>query len=428
MSIWSRVIFFTVIFFIVFGLQFLVYRIFTKFLKSLNPIPVLLIKLTRYSFIFFNLPYLYIFFNSLTSNKAPEIIINYVYIPFYIFQSAVIFIGLFILILKILKIPFSVLILSIKKITGGKYYNKITSNKSYVKFDSSRRTFIKTSTALVSGYAFTGATLGVLDKDNYEINHVDIRIKNIPDNLKGTTITLISDIHSGPYMRENLMKEYAEIINDLDSDIILLPGDMTNSEKSEVIPFASAFKDLKAKHGIYATLGNHDFFSDPDYISSVVHNETPIKILRNDIEILNLKGENVCILGTDDTRQSGSNYDEILMRNLDKTLEKAKNRFLEMKLDSARVPKISLFHKPYFFEEISRMNLDLILSGHTHGGQVVLAKFGNLNLSLASAVSKYLSGLYTNDYSNMYVSKGIGCVALPIRFNCKPEITKITLI
>ncbi|MEZ4690036.1 MAG: hypothetical protein R3A12_07590 [Ignavibacteria bacterium] len=71
---------------------------------------------------------------------------------------------------------------------------------------------------------------------------------------------------------------------------------------------------------------------------------------------------------------------------------------------------------------------DLIFSGHTHGGQVVLASFGDLNISFAGAVSKYISGLYRSGNSQMYISRGIGSVALPIRFNCPPEITKITLI
>ena len=77
---------------------------------------------------------------------------------------------------------------------------------------------------------------------------------------------------------------------------------------------------------------------------------------------------------------------------------------------------------------MNKRNPDLILSGHTHGGQVVLAKFGNINLSFAGAVSKYISGLYEVGNSSMYVSRGIGSVGLPIRCNCKPEITKITLI
>jgi len=87
-----------------------------------------------------------------------------------------------------------------------------------------------------------------------------------------------------------------------------------------------------------------------------------------------------------------------------------------------------LCHKPYAFDEIAKRDFDLILAGHTHGGQVVPFKYGNINISFAALVSKYIEGLYKIGKSNMYVSRGIGSVGLPIRVNCPPEITKITLL
>ncbi len=108
--------------------------------------------------------------------------------------------------------------------------------------------------------------------------------------------------------------------------------------------------------------------------------------------------------------------------------EDTKNKLADRNLNYDDITKIAMFHKPYFFKNLADENLDLILSGHTHGGQVVLAKFGNVNISFAGAISKYISGLYESGKSKMYISRGIGSVALPIRFNCPPEITKITLI
>lgn len=427
MSFWSRLLFFTIVFAVVFGLQYLVYRTFRNYLNQNHPNKKNWKSVLKYCFLVFNLPYLYVLFNLITSNKASDFMINSVYKPFYIFQSAVIFIGLYLFILKIIKLPFSAILFSIKKIIGKPSFEKLSEKKPVKTFNSSRRAFIKTSTALVSGYAFVGATFGILDKDDYEINNIAIKIKNLPEELKGTTITLVSDIHSGPYMNENLMREYADAINNLNSDLILIPGDLTNSNVSEVMPFAKAFKDLKARNGVYASLGNHDFFSDPDYISNIIKNETPVKILRNEYEVLNINGKELCIIGIDDTRQSGAKQDQILMGYLDNTIDNVKTNLNDLNLRFEDVPKVTLFHKPYFFEDISGKNLDLILSGHTHGGQVVLAKLGNLNISFAGAVSKYVSGLYESGNSKMYISKGIGSVALPIRLNCKPELTRITL-
>jgi predicted MPP superfamily phosphohydrolase len=86
-----------------------------------------------------------------------------------------------------------------------------------------------------------------------------------------------------------------------------------------------------------------------------------------------------------------------------------------------------LCHKPYIFNNIADKNLDLIVSGHTHGGQIVFVKLGDFNLSIAASISKYVSGYYREGNSQMYVSRGIGTVALPIRLNCPPEITMLTL-
>jgi len=339
------------------------------------------------------------------------------------------FIGLYLLIGKLIKAPFVIPYYILNKFEYFKTkFTKVSDSVPVKKINSSRRTFIKTSAALVSGYAFIGATTGVLSKNDYIIENVDLSIAGLPEELKGTTISFISDIHSGPYMNENLMREYSEILNDLNSDLILISGDLTNSQKEEAFPLVNAFKDLKAKYGVYSSLGNHDYFSDAEFISRVINNESPIKILRNQSELINIKGKDLCIMGIEDTRQSGSNPDNILIKYLDDTLDNTKKTFTERNLEFAEIPKIALFHKPYFFEEIENRGIDLYLSGHTHGGQVVLAKFGDMNLSFAGAVSKYISGLYKLPTSQMYVSRGIGCVALPLRLNCPPEITRITLV
>jgi len=429
MSIWSRVLFIAIFLIIVFGLNFLVFWTFSHFVKSKFPNSKILRALSVYPFIIFNLPYIYIAIFRFRAGQMPEWLHEIIFIPFYIFQGAVLFIGIYLLIGKIIKAPFSISYWILSKFKNIKVsLNKFFSKKSVRKIDTSRRAFLTTSAAFVSGYAFIGSTMGVIDSKDYEIINVDIKIDNLPIELKGTTISLISDIHSGPYMKENDMKVYVDAINELKSDLIMIPGDLTNSDRNEVFPFVKAFKNLKAEKGIFASLGNHDYFSDPDFISQAILNETPIKLLRNETEFININGRNLCILGVEDTRQGGSSVDNVLMGYLDKTINHAQRNVLEKSIDYKTVPKIALFHKPYFLEDIKSYNIDLVLSGHTHGGQVVLAKFGNFNLSFAGAVSKYISGLYEAGKTKMYVSKGIGSVALPIRFNCKPEITKITLV
>jgi uncharacterized protein len=429
MSIWSRILFFTIVLTIIFGLQYLVFRTLNNFLKKEYPEFKYRKAVTLYPFIIFNIPIIYILLKNTLNFVLPAWIIDIYAPPFYIYQTSFFIIGLFLLIGKIIKAPFAIVFWFLKKLDSTREKVQRFLNKKEVrKFDKSRRTFIRASTAAITGYAFIGSTIGYLKRDNYEITHKEITIENLPPELKGTRITLISDIHSGPYMDEKMMREYADVINDIGSDLILIPGDLTNSQTEEAYSLSNAFRDVKADKGIYASLGNHDYFSNANYIADVINNESPVKILRNDSEAIEINGKKLLLLGVEDTRDSGASYNKIVIDYLDETIDKAKLKCEEQGIIYEETPKILLYHKPYIFPDIADRNLDLMVSGHTHGGQIVLAKFGSLNLSLAATVSEFISGFYREGKFQMYLSRGIGMVGLPIRLNCPPEITVIKLV
>lgn len=428
MSIWRRIIFFTVVFSVFFGLQFLVYRTFRRFISEKAGKDSKWKYTAIIPFILFNLPYIYIIANGFSSANLDPLVYNLVFKPFYVFQGAVIFIGLYLLIGKIIKAPFLIPLSLLNKIDSFREkFAEFRTKKPVKSFDKSRRAFVRTSATFVSGYAFIGATAGVMDSDDYELTEIPIILENLPKELDGTTITLLSDIHSGPYMKEPLMRRYVETINSLGSDLVMIPGDLTNSTKPEADVFARVFRNIEARHGVYASLGNHDYFSDPGYVTDVISGETPAKILRTTGDIREIKGKKIIIMGSDDTMRGASGYDPALMKMFESTVANAKEKASAAGIDFEATPKILLFHKPYFFDSMAGKGFDLMLSGHTHGGQVVLAKAGNINISFAGAVSKYISGYYESGDSKMYVSRGIGNVALPIRFNCSPELTRITL-
>ena len=344
--------------------------------------------------------------------------------PFYIWMAATFFISLWLLIGKIIKLPFKLPYRLIKLFKPfRKKLGEIQSKKTVKAIDNSRRKFVRFATMGISAYAFGGAAYGMLKHDSYEIEYRNIKIDNLPPELKGTTITLISDIHAGQYMNEDEMREYADVVNDLKSDVICIPGDFVNFESKDIHNLTRAFRDLKAPGGIYGSLGNHDFFQDADYVSKALINESPVDLLRNQHRKLTIKGKDLYIMGVDDTIGAGAKMEEVLKYYgaMDEYLLKNEATFQNS-------PKVLLCHKPYGFDILAEKNIDLVLSGHTHGGQVVPIKFGNFNLSFAASVSKYIEGLYKIGKSNMYVSRGIGSVGLPIRINCPPEITKITLV
>ena len=405
-------------------LQSLVYFTFLKYLKSTRIYKPSLSWKVLIPFILFNVPFILISLIYGRGFNPPEWFRIIGYYPFYVWQAATFFIAMWLLAGKLLKLPFKITILIARLISPLKdKINCFGENKYVKKVDYSRRRFVRLATGVVSTYAFGGAVYGIIKHDKYEIDYIDIPISNLPDELKGLTITLISDIHSGQYMDEKDMREYADVINSLESDIICIPGDFVNFEVKDVHPLTRAFRDLKARYGIYGALGNHDFFQDATYITKAILNESPVQVLRNEHRKITIGGKDLYVIGVDDTISSGSRMQEVLMY-----YGAMEEYLVKNELTFSNSPKILLCHKPYGFDILAARNIDLVLSGHRHGGQVVPIKFGEFNLSFAATVSRYIEGHYRLGNSNMYVSRGIGSVGLPVRINCPPEITKITLV
>lgn len=405
-------------------LQSLVYFTFIKYLKTLRIYKPSLKWKALIPFLVFNVPFIIISLVFGRGFNPPEWFKILGYNPFYVWQAATFFIALWLLTGKIIKFPFKLSLWIAKLILPIR--EKITrfSSKPYVrKVDYSRRKFVRYATGAVSLYAFGGAVYGIARHDKYEIDYKDIPIDNLPLEFKGFTITLVSDIHSGQYMDEKDMREYADVINSLGSDIICIPGDFVNFEVKDVHPLTRAFCDLKAKYGVYGSLGNHDFFQNAEYVTKAINNESPIDILRNEHRKISIKGKDLYILGVDDTIRSGVKMEDVL-----KYYDAMEKYLVNNEPTFSFSPRLLLCHKPYGFDILAQKNIDLVLSGHTHGGQVVPVKFAKFNLSFASTVSKYIEGHYKIGKANMYVSRGLGSVGLPVRINCPPEITVLKLV
>ena len=288
-----------------------------------------------------------------------------------------------------------------------------------------RRRFIRTAALAATGYVTSASTLSAMRSEESRVEPVKIRIPGLPPELRGTTIALISDIHSSVYMPRDQMEAYKKTINDLKADLIVVDGDFINSKLREVYPFAEAFSGLSAPLGVFGVTGNHDYY--PKDIETVAREveQAGIKLLRNENVTLEKNGRKLHLLGMDDVH-----------------IYEVNGYLAEGRTETGRIENlvkgvteegtsIFLCHKPYPFEEYSQLGIDLMLSGHTHGGQIVLAQLDNINLSFASLASRYVSGLYkarSNPKAQMYVTRGVGTVGVPMRVNCPPEITHIVLV
>lgn len=289
----------------------------------------------------------------------------------------------------------------------------VAATPRYRRFDASRRTFLRRSTYGLAAMTIGGTSYGMLvGRNQREVTTTEIPVFGLPEEFDGFVIGLVSDIHSGAFMLPGQMREYVKMVNDIGSDLIVVPGDFVTGRLDEVYPFAEAFSELRAPLGVYGVLGNHDFYTgDPDGVAREA-DRAGIRILR-DASITIRRGKaSIVLAGVDDVGRN----DRATVR-LDKAL--------------AAVPKgsstVLLSHRPYYLPQAAARNVGLVLSGHTHGGQIILGRFGNSILTPAAFASPYVWGRYSRDRTQMYVTRGIGTVGLPMRINCPAEISKIIL-
>jgi uncharacterized protein len=287
-----------------------------------------------------------------------------------------------------------------------------TLGDSGVGIDEGRRRFMRNGAAALAFLSVPNPLGTINGEDEYEIVHKTVKLPRLPRELRGLRVVLVSDIHSGPFMDKAEMDRYVARINKLKPDIVLLPGDFVQSRNEQAEPLCEALARLEARHGVFGCTGNHDHFDDADYISKELEH-AGVRMLRDAHARIEVKGRELALIGLDDIGQ-GARFDPQFRRAVDG-------------LDP-RLPNILLCHKPYHLEDASEYGVGLVVSGHTHGGQVVLARAFGVVFSIAMLVSKYVEGLYRVDGTQMYVTRGIGTVAINVRVNCPPEITVLTLV
>jgi predicted MPP superfamily phosphohydrolase len=275
--------------------------------------------------------------------------------------------------------------------------------------DHGRRQFIRNGS--LGLFSLAGGISNIETAEGYEIVEQDLRIRNLPPAFEGFRAAMVSDIHSGPHMSKPSMDRYVEQINRLRPDVIFLPGDFVNHRIEEADPACESLQHLRAPYGVFGCLGNHDYYAGGDLVAREL-SHARIRMLRNEHLFLEKDGSRLALIGIDDVRDRHP-FDALFSRAV-------------AGLPSS-VPSILLCHKPYYLEDAAAWGVGAMLSGHTHGGQIVLARFLDVVLTPATLASPYVAGAYTLDATTLYVSRGIGTVGIPVRVNCPPEITVFRL-
>jgi predicted MPP superfamily phosphohydrolase len=237
------------------------------------------------------------------------------------------------------------------------------------------------------------------------IEHERIHLSRLPEEFDGFRVVQLSDIHHGPFSSTEQIERAVDTANRLHPDIIALTGDYISKERHYAAPCAEMLGKLKAKYGVYAVLGNHDHWVDAPLLTDLFRAEG-ITVLINEGMRFEKDGAAFWLAGVDDT----------MVGLEDISLALAGSRDDEMKL--------LLAHNPIVLRRATRASIDLVLSGHTHGGQVAIR--GERN-TLRGARKRLLKGLGRLGNTQMYVNRGLGTVVLPIRYGCPPEISLLEL-
>jgi uncharacterized protein len=242
----------------------------------------------------------------------------------------------------------------------------------------------------------------------------DVPLKRWPERLQGFTVALLADFHYDPYFSVHPLRAAVPMVNDLRPDLILLAGDFVSvpivgDEIKAALaaePCAHLLRELRATHGVWAVLGNHDYGTDPEHVTHALQAEG-IPVLANQSIPIERDGARAWLAGLDDVLSGAA--------DLEKTLSRI----------PAGEAAILLVHEPDFADYVARFPVDLQLSGHSHGGQVRLPFLPPLYLP--SMAKKYYWGLRKVGPLMLYTNAGLGTVGVPVRFNCPPEITLLTL-
>jgi len=276
----------------------------------------------------------------------------------------------------------------------------------------SRRRFLARATY---SYAAAGAALSTYGIwSAYRLPQLTRRIltfPNLPLGLDGLTLLHLSDLHAGIHLGGDRMQEIVRQVNALAPDLIVQTGDMIDISRDYIPAYVHAFRELRAPLGVVTVLGNHDRYTGEREVIRACRDAGQV-FLQNDCHLIEHGGATLALLGIDDPHHWAA--DDPQADDVAATLRSA----------PAPAFKILLGHRPGAWDTAAPLGIPLTLAGHIHGGQFYLP---GIRWSPGRLITKYVMGHFQRGDSQLYVSRGIGVVGVPIRVFAPPEIELFTL-
>jgi predicted MPP superfamily phosphohydrolase len=270
-----------------------------------------------------------------------------------------------------------------------------------------RRRFLKRAGLATFGAIAAGGAYPFLEAKWCRVSPRTIVLPNLPEPFDGTTIALITDVHHGPYVPLAYIRHVVSMTNALRPDVVALVGDFIHRSPDYVEPSIEALETLEARLGRFAVLGNHDHWEGGTLCRATLDASTIDRIDNRGVW-LERGGARLRICGVGDlwtdVQDSSSAIGDA----------------------GATDAVVMLSHNPDYAERLRDNRVGLMLSGHTHGGQVIIPGYGAPIVPSAYG-QKYVYGLNQGPRCQVFTSRGVGTVSPPVRFLCRPEISLLTL-
>ena len=276
------------------------------------------------------------------------------------------------------------------------------------KLELSRRHFLTgLAAAPLVAISATSAYARFIEPYRYEVSETEVFLRGLPERFEGFRITQLTDVHHSRIVGIEEVRRTVDLANSTKPDLIALTGDYTTAYRRYIEPCAEALGGLNAPEGVWAVLGNHDHYTDPELTTRALE-QKGIAVLNNANTAIRRGSDVLQLSGIDDWSWAGTNWFRAFYG-----------------LDQKR-PTVLLSHQPRVLDFAESERVDLILSGHTHGGQIDLPLLGP-PARFATAELKYAQGLFRRGATQLYVSRGTGVIGLPVRFGVRPEIAVLRL-
>lgn len=274
-----------------------------------------------------------------------------------------------------------------------------------------RRRFLRRAFQGTVGVLGAGLGYSLLESCWLGVRRATIAVPRLPAAFVGTRIAFVSDLHHSSMNGREYLEKVVSITNSLAPDLILLGGDYVHNQRRFIAPCMQELGKLESRWGVFGVLGNHDHWTAPERVSNAMAG-AGITELTNAGRWIEKDGQRLRVAGVDDWWE-GEQLLNPALQNVGPD-------------ESA----LLLSHNPDYVETLADDRVGLVLSGHTHGGQVVLPIVGAPRVPSRYG-QKYLHGLVKTKHTQVYVTRGVGSIGpmnLTVRFCCPPEISLLTIV